>query len=319
MCIAWEGIGSLSACVSISRAAALIDDAIETEEFATNQQCCYEGWLAILLCLGPHDVSTALPRDRVFTATSDLCVKGRPRNVFSLTVQPAWLVRKSSYRLHIRADAHTYNLHVFLTGGASPFSAQLFSSHVTQAHRRTPILTHNPSPPPANKIWRMKTVRWSFPLWHRGSSGNIQTALPQAMKSNRSSLQSQTSVIKGCSFPVRVSTDPLIPAPRKKTHDGLKSKNIVYELIQTLFKGTLWNKSLPLYKVKWCLHFCLNINLCLILNTAVFFHVKHLCNMNVGKHEDSSVKREKCLSLVEFIILCIVHTTNEDMCGVYGD
>lgn len=50
----------------------MIDEAIEAGEFATNQQCCYEGWLASLPCLDLYNVSTALPRDRVFTAMSDV-------------------------------------------------------------------------------------------------------------------------------------------------------------------------------------------------------------------------------------------------------
>lgn len=106
--------------------------------------------------------------------------KGQLRNVFILTTQPAWLVGKTSYHLHTQ---------ITFTSSASPSSAQPLSSHATQAHRRTPILTHSLPLLPI-KIWRMKTVRWSFPPWHKGSMGNIQTALPQAMKSNRSSLQS---------------------------------------------------------------------------------------------------------------------------------
>lgn len=84
----------------------------------------------------------------------------------------------------------------------------------------TQIHSHLHPPPPVLllpiKIWRAETVRLSFLPRHRGSSGNIQTALPQAMKSNRSSLQSEMSVIKGCSFPVRVSSDPVILMPKGK-------------------------------------------------------------------------------------------------------
>lgn len=115
-------------------------------------------------------------------------VKGRLRNVF-IFCPHSQLVKWETF-----PTAITYMwMHTHITDPHEQCFTLLsstFSSHATKAHRCTPILTLNPSPPPANKIRRMKTVRWSFPLWHRGSLGNIQTALPQAMKSNRSSLQS---------------------------------------------------------------------------------------------------------------------------------
>lgn len=183
MCTAWEGKGCLSACVSISRAAALIDEAIEAGEFATNQHCCYESWLASLQCSDLYNVSTALSEFTQQFLTS--VVKGQLKNVIILTTQLAWLVRKDF--LHTYAEAQT------LTSSASPFAAQPLSSHATQSHRHTPMLTHNPSPPAANKNIKNEDseMRWDGVSCHStgGSLGNIQPVLPQAKKSNRGSLQ----------------------------------------------------------------------------------------------------------------------------------
>lgn len=131
MCTAWEGIGSLSACVSISRAAALIDEAIEAGQFATNQQCCYEGWLASLLCSDLYDVSTALPGDRVFTAMPDLCGQRTAKKCLYSDHSAGLVSEKRLPTSHTHADTHT------LTSSASPFPAQPLWSHTTQAHRRT--------------------------------------------------------------------------------------------------------------------------------------------------------------------------------------
>lgn len=109
---------------------------------------------------------------------------------------------------------------------ASPELVEVMHVTHTDPHPYSPTPTH-PSPQVLLlpiKIWRAETVRLSFLPRHRGSSGNIQTALPQAMKSNRSSLQSEMSVIKGCSFPVRVSSDPVILMPMKKKKPRRKRK-----------------------------------------------------------------------------------------------
>lgn len=112
-------------------------------------------------------------------------VKGQlKKKNYILTTHPAWVVRKTSYHM---PDAHT---HITLASSASPFQPSLFQVTQLEHTGAHPYSLAAPVLLLPIKIWRMKTVRWSFPPWHRGSLGNIQTALPQAMKSNRSSPQS---------------------------------------------------------------------------------------------------------------------------------
>ena len=92
-------------------------------------------------------------------------VKGQPGNVFILTTQPAWLVGRTSHRLHMCAGAHTHthtHTHITLSSSASPFSAQPLSSHATEAHR---------PPPPANKNMKNGDSEMELPAKAQGKFG----------------------------------------------------------------------------------------------------------------------------------------------------
>lgn len=97
-------------------------------------------------------------------------VKGQPRDVFILITQLAWLVTKAPYHLHTHADAHTPRF-MTLTSSASPFSAKPLPSHAFQAHRCTPLLTHNPSLPAANKNMKNEDSEIELPAMAQGEFG----------------------------------------------------------------------------------------------------------------------------------------------------
>lgn len=167
MCIAWEGIGSLGACVSISRAAALIDEAIEAGEFATNQQCCYEGWLASLPCLDPYYVSTALPRDRVFTAMPDLCGQRTAGKCFHSDHSASLVSEKDFLQLaHTCGRTYIYNPYQQCITLLSPTSFKSRNSS-TQAHTHT----HSQPPPAANKNMKNEDSEMELPTMAQGEFG----------------------------------------------------------------------------------------------------------------------------------------------------
>lgn len=148
------------------------------------------GWL--LACYARIPTMSLLPCLRTEFSQRRLtsAVKGQPRDVFILITQLAWLVTKAPYHLHTHMRMRTHPDLWPLPAVHHLFQPNLFQvmhfKH-TDAHLYSPTTRVFLLP---IKIWRMKTVRLSFLPWHRGSLGNIQTALPWAMKSNRNSLQS---------------------------------------------------------------------------------------------------------------------------------
>lgn len=115
-------------------------------------------------------------------------VKGQLWNVFILTTQSAWLAGITSYHLHPHAHSGTCaTLTSSVITSSLPDLYQVMHLKHMDAHLCSPKTLVLLLP---IKIWRVKTVRLSFLQRHRRRLGNIQTALPQAMKSNRSSLQS---------------------------------------------------------------------------------------------------------------------------------
>lgn len=128
------------------------------------------GWL--LACYARIPTMSLLPCLRTEFSQRRLtsAVKGQPRDVFILITQLAWLVTKAPYHLHTHADAHTRRF-MTLTSSASPFSAKPLPSHAFQAHRCTPLLTHNPSLPAANKNMKNEDSEIELPAMAQGEFG----------------------------------------------------------------------------------------------------------------------------------------------------
>lgn len=148
-------------------------------------------WVWLLACYAWIPAMSLLPSLRTELSQRSLTsvVKGQLRDVFILITQPAWLLTKTA---HTCGCAH---MHAHTDAWPLPAVHHLFQPNLFQVmhFKHTDAHPYSPATPVfllPIKIWRMKTVRLSFLPWHRGSLGNIQTALPQAMKSNRSSLQS---------------------------------------------------------------------------------------------------------------------------------
>ncbi|KAM7405963.1 hypothetical protein PAMP_000372 [Pampus punctatissimus] len=99
------------------------------------------------------------------TAMPDLCGQRIAKKCFYSVHLASLVSEKTLPTSHTYADAHT------LTSSASSFTAQPLSGHTTQAHKHTPMHTHNPSPPAANKKMKNEDSEMELPAMTQGEFG----------------------------------------------------------------------------------------------------------------------------------------------------
>lgn len=127
------------------------------------------GWLASLPCLDPYYVSTALPRDRVFTAMPDLCGQRTAGKCFHSDHSAGLVSEKDFLPLaHTcgRTHTHIYNPYQQCITLLSPTSFKSRNSS-TQAHTHT----HSQPPPAANKNMKNEDSEMELPAIAQGEFG----------------------------------------------------------------------------------------------------------------------------------------------------
>lgn len=182
MCLAWEG-KRISECLCFHQLGCSLD---WWEDRGWG--FCYKsavliwrlsGWPAMLGSLG---YLYCFARGRVFKVPDLWCQRPAEKSFYS-DMQVSSATEKDFIRLTYACGCTqtriTYQQCIALSIPTS------FKSCRRTKQAQPPFSPTIPALMLPIKKWRMKTMRWSFLPWYRGSCGNIQTALPRAMKSNR--------------------------------------------------------------------------------------------------------------------------------------